>query len=167
MATIQKIINKKGISYRALIRRKGLPITSKTFPSKREAKQFVLNLEGNRKDYIFLGSLSNKATFSELVEDYLQNEYTGTKPQQQRSRLSHWLNQIGDKNVLNITKIDIKQGLNKLPKDFSNSTINKYKKVASVVFNYGIREYGLLDNPTRYIRSLPEKKGRTRVITIR
>ena len=87
MATIQKIINKKGISYRALIRRKGLPVTSKTFPSKREAKQFVLNLEGNRKDYIFLGSLSNKATFSELVEDYLQNEYTGTKPQQQRSRL--------------------------------------------------------------------------------
>ncbi len=55
--------------------------------------------------------------------------------------------------------------MSKLPKDFSNSTINKYKKVASVVFNYGIREYGLPENPTRYIRSLPEKEGRTRFLS--
>jgi len=165
MATIQKVNNKKGISYRVLIRKKGLPVITKTFPRKNEAKQFILNLEGNRKSYLFLGNLNNKTTYRELVEDYLQNEYVGTNPQQQRSRLNHWLNQFGDKKVLNITKMDIKQGLNKLPKDFSNSTINKYKKVASVVFNYGIREYGLPDNPTRYIRSLPEKEGRTRFLS--
>ncbi|SVD95053.1 uncharacterized protein METZ01_LOCUS447907, partial [marine metagenome] len=165
MATIQKVNNKKGISYRVLIRKKGLPVITKTFSRKNEAKQFILNLEGNRKSYLFLGNLNNKTTYRELVEDYLQNEYVGTNPQQQRSRLNHWLNQFGDKKVLNITKMDIKQGLSKLPKDISNSTINKYKKVASVVFNYGIREYGLPDNPTRYIRSLPEKEGRTRFLS--
>jgi hypothetical protein len=53
----------------------------------------------------------NKTTYRELVEDYLQNEYAGTKPQQQRSRLNHWLNQFGDKKVAKITKIDINQGL--------------------------------------------------------
>ena len=165
MATIQKVNNKKGISYRVLIRKKGLPVITKTFESNNEAKQFILNLEGNSKSYLFLGNLNNKTTYRELVEDYLQNEYVGTKPQQQRSRLTHWLIQFGDKKVLNITKMDIKQGLNKLSKDYSNSTINKYKKVASVVFNYGIREYDLPDNPTRYIRSLPEKKGRTRFLS--
>ena len=92
MATIQKVNNKKGISYRVLIRKKGLPVITKTFPRINEAKQFILNLEGNRKSYLFLGNLNNKTTYRELVEDYLQNEYVGTNPQQQRSRLNHWLN---------------------------------------------------------------------------
>jgi len=165
MATIQKVNNKKGISYRVLIRKKGLPVISKTFESNNEAKRFILKQEEIRDHYGFLGNSINKTTYRELVEDYLQNEYAGTKPQQQRSRLNHWLNQFGDKRVAKITKIDIKQGLNKLSKDLSNTTINKYKIVASVVFNYGIREYGLLDNPTRYIRSLPENKGRTRFLS--
>lgn len=33
MSTIQKINNKKGISYRVLIRKKGLKTISKTFPN--------------------------------------------------------------------------------------------------------------------------------------
>ena len=71
---------------------------------------------------------------------------------------------MGDKSIMDINRSDVELGLKSLPEELRNTTINKYKKLVSVVFNYGIRELGLTDNPTRYIRSLPEKKGRTRYL---
>ena len=165
MATIQKIINKKGVSYRVFIRQKDLPKTSKTFSSKKKAKQFALFYEFDHQAHLLKAQLNSKLTFNDLVEDYLQNEYIGSRPQQQRSRLNHWTGLLGTIQAADITKNNIKFGLSRLSKDLSNSTINKYKKAVSVVFNYGIREYDLPDNPTRYIRSLPEKKGRTRYLS--
>jgi len=162
MATIQKLMNKKGVSYRVQIRRKGLPNIFKTFTSKKDARLFVLKIEESESNH---RAFSSRMTFNELTESYLTNEYLGTKPQQQRSRLNHWLNHMGSLPINDIGKDDISSGLDKLSNELSNSTINKYKKLVSVVFNYGIRELGLTDNPTRYIRSLPEKKGRTRYLS--
>ena len=162
MATIQKLMNKKGVSYRVQIRRKGLPNIFKTFIHKQDARRFVLKIEESKSAH---RAYSSKLTFNTLVEMYLSNEYLGTKPQMQRSRLRHWLNHMGEMPINDIGKDDITSGLDKLPKELSNATINKYKKFASVVFNYGIRELSLTENPTRYIRSLPEKKGRTRYLS--
>jgi len=162
MATIQKLMNKKGVSYRVQIRRKGLPNIFKTFTNKQDARRFALRIEESKSAH---RAYSSKLTFNTLVEMYLSNEYLGTKPQMQRSRLRHWLNHMGEMPINDIGKDDITSGLDKLPKELSNATINKYKKLASVVFNYGIRELSLTENPTRYIRSLPEKKGRTRYLS--
>jgi len=162
MATIQKLMNKKGVSYRVQIRRKGLPNIYKTFTHKKDARLFTLRIEESES---YHRTFSSRMTFSSLVEMYLSNEYLGTKPQQQRSRLNHWLNHMGSLPINHIGKDDISSGLDKLSNELSNSTINKYKKLASVVFNYGIRELGHTNNPTRYIRSLPEKKGRTRYLS--
>ena len=165
MASIQKLNNKKGVSYRVHIRSRELPVISKTFPSKVQARQFVAELEGSRQKHLEFGSRNNKLSFTQLVEEYLMNEYLGTKPQQQRSRLNHWLKHLGKMTAADIIRADIASGLDKLPKELSNATINKYKKVVSVVFTHGIREHGLIDNPTRYIRALPENKGRTRFLS--
>jgi integrase len=162
MASIQKVVNKKGVSYRVYIRRKGLPNISKTFLSKKQASLFALKLEDSSQNH---QAYSSKLSFNELVESYLSNAYLGTRPQMQRSRLKHWLGILGDKSIIDINRSDVEAGLRSLPEGLSNTTINKYKKLVSVVFNYGIRELGLLDNPTRYIRSLPEKKGRTRYLS--
>ena len=162
MASIQKLVNKKGVSYRVQIRRKGLPNIYKTFLTKKQASLFALKLEDSVKDH---QAYSSKLTFDELIESYLSNAYLGTKPQMQRSRLNYWSRVLANKAVNDISRLDIEFGLRQLPKELSNSTINKYKKLVSLVFNYGIRELGLLDNPTRYIRSLPEKKGRTRYLS--
>ena len=162
MASIQKVVNKKGVSYRVYIRRKGLPNISKTFLSKKQASLFALKLEDSTQNH---QAYSSKLSFNELVESYLSNAYLGTKPQMQRSRLKHWLGMLGDKSIIDINRSDVEAGLRNLPEGLSNTTINKYKKLVSVVFNYGIRELGLTDNPTRYIRSLPEKKGRTRYLS--
>ena len=165
MSTIQKISNKKGTSYRVLIRKKNLPKLSRTFTTKKEAKQFALFYEFNQQSQFHKHQILTNLSLNDLVKDYLINEYKGTRPQQQRSRLNHWTKLIGTLQVSDITKEDIKLGLSRLPNDLSNATINKYKKVASVVFNYGIREYNLTENPTLNIRSLPEKKGRTRFLS--
>jgi len=162
MATIQKLINKQGVSYRVQIRRKGFPNIFKTFAYKKDARLFVLKIEESESTH---RAFTSKMSFNTLVEMYLSNEYLGTKPQMQRSRLKHWLNHMGDIPINDIDKEDITSGLENLSKELSNATINKYKKLVSVVFNYGIRELGLLENPTRYIRSLPEKKGRTRYLS--
>ena len=91
MATIQKLMNKKGLSYRVQIRRKGLPNIFKTFTNKQEARRFALRIEDSKSAH---RAYSSKLTFNTLVEMYLSNEYLGTKPQMQRSRLRHWLNHI-------------------------------------------------------------------------
>ena len=162
MASIQKVVNKKGVSFRVYIRRKGLPSISKTFHHKKEASDFILKIEGSKASH---RAFSSKMNFNALAGMYLSNDYLGTKPQLQRSRLKHWLNHMGETPINDIGKDDINSGLDKLPNKLSNATINKYKKLVSVVFNYGIRELGLTENPTRYIRSLPENMGRTRYLS--
>jgi len=93
MATIQKLINKQGVSYRVQIRRKGLPNIFKTFTYKKAARLFVLKIEESEGTH---RGFTSKMTFNTMVEMYLSNEYLGTKPQMQRSRLKHWLNHMGD-----------------------------------------------------------------------
>ncbi len=64
--------NKKGISYRVLIRKKGLKTISKTFPNKKLANQFSLQVEGDLKTQLALGGKSNTKIFREVYET-LQN----------------------------------------------------------------------------------------------
>ena len=68
MASIQKLDNKKGVSYRVQIRRKGLPNIYKTFLTKKQASLFALKLEDSVKDH---QAYSSKLTFDELIEHYL------------------------------------------------------------------------------------------------
>ena len=63
MASIQKITNKKGTSYRVYIRNKGLPLINKTFSSKVKAKEFISAIDGNRQKHLQFGSRVNKLSF--------------------------------------------------------------------------------------------------------
>ena len=101
MATIQKLMNKKGVSYRVQIRRKGLPNIFKTFTHKQDARRFALRIEESKSAH---RAYSSKLTFSTLAGMYLSNEYLGTKPQMQRSRLKHWLNHMGEMPINDIGK---------------------------------------------------------------
>ncbi len=71
MATIQKLMNKKGVSYRVQIRRKGLPNIFKTFTSKKDARLFVLKIEESESNH---RAFSSRMTFNELAESYLISE---------------------------------------------------------------------------------------------
>ena len=95
MASIQKVVNKKGVSYRVYIRRKGLPSINKTFYHKKEARDFVLKIEGDRQLQLAFGGKSSKTTFDELSVDYLLKWFKGKSLVDQKSRLNYWNQLLG------------------------------------------------------------------------
>jgi len=166
MSTIQKIPNKNGVSYRVFVRIKGLKTISKTFPTKQLARQFSLKMEGDRKAQLSFGGLSNTITFADVSKEYLSNRYLRIRPpRSHEGRIEFWDKLFNLKKLNDITKIDVTNGLKMLPEKLSNTTINKYKAAASVVFNYACREFDLAENPTRHIRSLSEPSGRIRFLS--
>ncbi len=166
MSTIQKIPNKKGFSYRVFIRIKGLKTISKTFPNRQLAREFSNKLEGDRNAQLAFGGLSNTTTFADVSKEYLSNRYPGIKPpRSHEGRIEFWDKLFSLKRLNDVTKIDVTNGLKRLPEGLGNATINKYRAAASVVFNYACREFDLAENPTRHIRSLTEPRGRTRYLS--
>ena len=77
MSTIQKLSNKKGVSYRVFIRIKGIKTISKAFPTKRLAIAFSLKIERDRGAQLAYGGLSNTTTFKEASREYLRIRYQG------------------------------------------------------------------------------------------
>lgn len=167
MSTIQKINNKKGISYRVLIRKKGLKTISKTFPNKKLANQFSLQVEGDLKTQLALGGKSNTKIFREVSKHYRIDRYKDiiSTPVPYESRIRYWDDLFGEKKIIDITKKDISKGLKELPTRLSNASINKFKGAVSAVLSYACREYDLQDNPVRHIRSLTEPVGRIRFLS--
>ena len=165
MATIQRVKNKKGYSYRAIVRNIGLKEVSKTFPNRQLANQFIYKMESDRQARALYGGRNSNKLFYEIATDYLKYEYRGCRPKQQQYVTNYWLNILGDKMVYDITTIDIGRGMKALPNRLSNATKNRYKAAISVVFSYACREYDLPENPVRKIPSLPENNKRTRFLS--
>jgi len=167
MATIQKLINKNNTTYRVLIRKRGLKAISKTFPTKKQATQFALNVEGNWKIQQSLGGRSNAVLFKEASKAYRIDRYkkSSLTPQSYEGRLEYWDRLFDNKKIIDITKSDISFGLKQLPDRLSNSTVNKFKGAVSAILSFACREYDLPENPVKYIRSLPEPRGRTRYLS--
>jgi len=167
MSSIQKIHNKNGISYRVLVRKKGLKTISKTFPNKKLANQFALQVESDWRVQLALGGKSNAKTFREISKEYRIDRYKKVEytPVPYESRIRYWDDLFGDKKIIDITRNDVAKGLNKLPKRLSNASINKFKGAVSAALSFACRQYDLPDNPVRHIRSLPVPRGRTRYLS--
>ena len=60
MATIQRVKNKKGYSYRAIVRNIGLKEVSKTFPNRQLANQFIYKMESDRQARALYGGRITK-----------------------------------------------------------------------------------------------------------
>ena len=165
MATIQKIINTNNPSYRVFIRRQGCKTLSKTFPTKKLAKEFALRMESDVSAMLSMRGKSSTALFKNLVEEYLHKEYRGARPKEQGRKLGYWTQILGEKLIIDITSNDIYDGLQQLPNGLTNATINRYKAAISVVFSYACRALELPENPVRKIPSLPENNERTRFLS--
>jgi len=165
VATIQRVINSTSVSYRVFIRKRGFKTLSKTFPTQKIAKQFALRMESDVTAMLSIGGISSKTSFKNLVDEYLLKEYKGSRPKEQYKKLCYWMEILGEKLIIDITKNDISAGLELLPNDFSNATINRYKAAIGVVFSYACRVFDLPENPVRKIPSLPENNKRTRFLS--
>jgi len=166
MAYIQKVTRKKDVVYRAYIKKAGVQRVTKTFKTKRLAVQFINSIESDRNKLISHNDTKPQTKLSEVINQYLSLEYSGSRPKDEKRKLGLWINHIGDKPIRDIVKSDISTTLSFLSKkQLSNATINRYKAAISVVFSYACREYDLPDNPVRHIRPLRENNARTRYLS--
>ena len=165
MAYIQKVERKKGVVYRVYIKKKGVRRISKSFDSKRLAVQFVNSIESDRNKLLAYTQSKSHTLLSVVIDKYLSSEYKGTRVNDERRKLSFWLEALGDKPIIDITTVDINEAISTLPSHFKNATINRYISAISVVFSYACRQYGLHTNPVRNIPSLPENNERIRFLS--
>lgn len=163
MASIQKIKNINGFSYKVFIRNIGLKTIIKTFPQKQLATQFIYQIESDRQARVNYSN--SNIFFRELAEEYLNNSYQGSRPKQQRSMVDYWVKELGNRIVLDITTKDIINGINNLSSNLSNSTKNRYKAVISVVLSYAVKTSIIEQNPTLKIASLRENNHRVRYLS--
>ncbi len=166
MAHIQRIKRQDGFVYRSIIKSKGSKTITKVFKSKKLAIKFARHIEGNRESLLaFNKPQQSQLLFSELVQEYLLNGYRGTRPKDQSYRLDFWVNNLGSKQVEEITRMEISNLLSTLSPRLSNATVNRYKAAISVIFSYACRYFNLIDNPALHIPSLPENNERIRFLS--
>ena len=163
MATIQKIKNKSGISYRVLVRKVGHKTITKTFPNKNLALKFAADMELNPA-YRQRHQMSD-ITFHKLAQHYLASGSLGTRPKQQTMMTKYWDERLGQLKINDITPSVITQHLDGLKDRYAFATINRYKAVISVIFNHARRSLAAIDNPVRLVASLKENNARTRFLS--
>jgi hypothetical protein len=94
MASIIKLQGKKGVTYKAVIRRKGYKTITRAFPTRTAAKAFARDTEGNTDRLSRLGAKGSRMTLGEVIEDYAR-EYRG-KDQSAPTKIAYWKDHLGD-----------------------------------------------------------------------
>ena len=80
MATIQKNVGKRGISYRVIIRRKGYPALSKTFPTKKDAENWAREHDREAKlSQAYTTGRGRRKTVRDVIDRYV-DDYNGRDP---------------------------------------------------------------------------------------
>ena len=113
MAYIQKVKRKQDISYRVFIKASSKRMT-KTFNSKRVAVQFVNSIESDRNKLLAYTQSKSQTLLSVVIDKYLSIEYKGIRVNDERRKLSFWLEALGNRPIIDITIIDINQAISTL-----------------------------------------------------
>ena len=172
MASIIKLQGKKGVTYKAVIRRKGFKTITRTFPTRTAAKAFARDTEGNTDRLGRLGGTGSRMTLGEIIDSYVKG-YRG-KDESIQTRLGHWKHRLGDWKLSAVTRQVIAEELDTLKdepahqplrgkesivttRQRSQATVNRYLSTLSQVFNLAV-DKGLLEtNPSRGIKRGGEK----------
>ena len=169
MATFDKRISVRTnkISWRARIRRKGLPDLIKTFPRKTDAKLWAEEKETAIHSGLYTPSLEAKRHCVNDVLDIYEPEILQSlkDPYSRLKHLSTWRQEIGDIKLDELTKKHIKNFRKKLRNKVSDATANRYVASISAALSYAVEEpEWLIKNPALGIKKLPEPDGRKRFL---
>ena len=153
MATIRKVTLKSGkTSYKAIIRLAGLKPIYKTFSTKKLATEYARKVEGDKDIQQDLGKvILTNIPFRKVANDFVMQ--STARDHSLHQRIFYWIQVFGDKNILEITDLMIDKELEKLNKNRTGATVNRYKGNLSSVFNYFNRlkanKHLKLKNPVR------------------
>ncbi|MFM5589201.1 tyrosine-type recombinase/integrase [Aeromonas rivipollensis] len=164
MASVQKIVGKRGTSYRAQFMRNGRRI-GKTFPTKKEAERFLAHLTVSDDLSDCLTDINLTTTpLSLAIRQYL-DQHTG-KDTNIIQRLGWWSERIGDKPVGKVTRQQVKAALSALEADGkAPATLNRYRSALSSVFSWFNDTHDTKHNPAREVKQKTEDNARSRFLT--
>lgn len=167
MATISK---SKFETYRAQVRRSGLPPLSKSFKTKQEAQEWATKTEYQLNSGIFVNrNEAERIQFSELIDRYLEEVSPLKKGYKQEApRLNALKKTIGQFRVLQIQSRHIAEYRDaRLKIGKSNSAVLNELSLISQVFEMAIKEWSIpiVSNPCKLIKKPKQPQGRERRLT--
>jgi integrase len=180
MATIRKIQRQSGFVFKAIIRKKGIALKSKTFTLKRDAVIWAKRIEADHEMMEALGQRGAAMRLDALIDEYIE-QWQG-KCITQLSRAAYWKEQLGKYKLVDITADMIRQQLKKLEsghctrgdggkektkqleKHPAAATINHYRTVLSALFKYAIGEGYVIGNPVNRVPCKKVNNQRTRYL---
>jgi hypothetical protein len=194
MASIQRLISRRTgeITYRAQVRLKGKPPVGKTFPNRKEAKEWAGALEAAVREHrYFPHARASRTIFAEVAQRYRERVLAEMPARNQRVRsrqLEWWERHLKGLPIAEITPDRIAEARDELmvetfvrgkarttrdgtvtpPREFKRSpaTVNRYLEVLNHLFTVAVREWRLVDrNPVRDVAKKKEPRGRIRFIS--
>ena len=112
MASIIKREGVKGVTYKVVIRRKGFKTVTRNFPTRKAAKDWARDTEGNHDRMPRLGGTGSRKTLGEVIDNYAST-YTG-KDKSVPQKSEYWKDRLGDWKVSEITRQVIAEELDQL-----------------------------------------------------
>lgn len=178
MAYIEKRTSKDGtVSYRALVRIKGHPTESATFPQKKKAEEWAQQTEVAIKNGKYaITQESKRRTLGELIDKY-KAEVLSKKQKVPKYVFNHfdvWKKLLGKYSLIAIKSDIITKALNEIaaiptPKGGKKTpaTLNRYIASLSVVFSYAYKNLDWIEiNPMTKIKKYQESQGRIRYLEL-
>jgi integrase len=194
VASIQRLISRRTgeVTYRAQVRLKGKPPVGKTFPNRKEAKEWAGALEAAVREHrYFPHARASRTTFAEVAKRYRERTLAEMPARNRRVRskqLEWWERHLKGLPVAEITPDRIAEARDELalepfvrgkarttsdgavtsPREFKRSpaTVNRYLEVLNHLFTVSVREWRLVDrNPVRDVAKKKEPRGRIRFLS--
>jgi len=169
MATI--VLTPSG-TYKALVRMRGWPTTSKTFRLKRDAVDWARRTEDEMVRGVYISrSGSERMTLQEALQRYLVEVTPTKKPTTQRSEkitAQHLIGYLGKYSMAALSsELVASYRDHRLAAGKSNNTVRIELAMLSNLFTIAIQEWGLglTHNPVAAIRKPSPGQGRDRRLT--
>lgn len=168
MASIRKLASG---NYQVQIRTVGIPAVTRSFSTKKLAREFAIKVEGDSELARALGKApSSIPNFSSICDIYMSN-YNG-RDKSTVGRLNWWSTRLGNIPITKINEYSVDDRLVELKSTgLTGSTINRYKSTLSAVFIFFIQhpDYKRLGftNPVRKesVSRFPENPAKDRFLS--
>lgn len=157
MATIARVQRASGVRFKAIVKRNGVILATKTFHTEEQARTWAIEVEQDKERlevYAEHGSL----TVRQAITSYLA-QWQGRDHSLKR-RLDLWADWLGTTKLDDVTPVLIRTLLDKYEdtRNVNGSTINRIKASLSAVFTYAMGEGMTSSNPVRKVKSRKQGK---------
>ncbi|MEM7097962.1 MAG: site-specific integrase [Pseudomonadota bacterium] len=163
MATIARIKRKSGVSYQAKIKRRGRILKTKTFRTKKAAREWSIRIESDLQLEAAHQDPGRRTRFQELCDKYVDH-WTGSD-HHRMTQVKWWRERLGNPRLseievdqIRISLKDYRSGRDRNPaQERAPSTTNRMKAALSSMFTFAIKEGLAIRNPVRMVPGETER----------